>query len=185
MRIDLKEHLLNMISERMFGRLSLADIGETWKLLCDGPFLIFASRVSAMQTEVVSYQVYRSFHPSAGWSRWDRHSWRLWEQEPGDTGGCSLHYSPHTGYALQMETHKQTHPPSYFLGQLRGKEWKGNRRNWGKQNRNAQLADTDSETLQGAQESSTHQWDQWGFSLVWAPLGLSALSDSDLGSVYL
>lgn len=51
--------------------------------------------------------------------------------------------------------------------QRRGKE------NW---NRNAHLPDKVSETLQETQKSSPHQWDQWGFTLVWAPEALFPLS---------
>lgn len=117
-------------------------------------FKFMCQNVSKMQTGwlKVYYQACRSFHPSAGWSRWDRHSWRLWEQEPGDRGGCSLHYSLNMGCALQMETHKQTrltHRPSFYVTLEAGN---GNQRNWGKRNRNTQLADTDSETLQETQE---------------------------------
>lgn len=56
------------------------------------------------------------------------------------------------GYALQTETHKQTrltHPPD-FLGQLRGRE---RIKEFGANKTDTQLADRDSETLQGTQES--------------------------------
>lgn len=68
------------------------------------------------------------------------------------------------------------HPPSYFLGQLRGKEWKGNRKIGANKTSTQNLQIQTVTTLQGTQESPTHQWDQWSFSLVWAPEALCPLS---------
>lgn len=56
------------------------------------------------------------------------------------------------GCALQMETHKQTgltRRPSFYVMLEAGN---GNQRNWGKRNRNTQLADTDSGNPSGNTE---------------------------------
>ena len=106
-------------------------------------------------------------------------------QETEVAAASLIHRTRVTHYRWETRTQTDSaHPPSYFLGSLRGRERRENGRNWGKQK---QKHTTRIQTVKPFREHrrARHISEISEVSVWYEPPRLSALSDSDLGSVYL